>query len=80
MVNVSLFHNLFIFHLISLYKVSYAIYFLAEGSHLEEMDVDSSLKSLTMRRDDSIAMPTCIASVITGQNLLTYIAISYLLW
>ncbi|XP_061368600.1 uncharacterized protein LOC133311560 isoform X1 [Gastrolobium bilobum] len=36
-----------------------------EGSHLEEMDVDTSLKSLTRRKNDSIAMPTCIASSVT---------------
>ncbi|XP_057426660.1 uncharacterized protein LOC130720076 isoform X2 [Lotus japonicus] len=36
-----------------------------EGSILEEMDLDSSLKSLTMRKDGSIAMPTCVASSVT---------------
>ncbi|TKY52789.1 Ribokinase protein [Spatholobus suberectus] len=36
-----------------------------EGSPLEEMDVDSCLKSLTRRTDDSTAMPTCVASSIT---------------
>ncbi|KAE9619411.1 putative sulfofructose kinase [Lupinus albus] len=35
------------------------------GHQLEEMDVDSSFESLTQRRDDSIAMPTCIASSLT---------------
>ncbi|KAJ1416827.1 Ribokinase-like [Sesbania bispinosa] len=37
----------------------------AKGSHLEEMDVDCALKSLTMKKDNSIAMPTCIASSVT---------------
>ncbi|XP_019429600.1 PREDICTED: ribokinase-like [Lupinus angustifolius] len=36
-----------------------------EGHQLEEMDVDSSFESLTQRRDDSIAIPTCIASSLT---------------
>ncbi|RDX61615.1 Ribokinase, partial [Mucuna pruriens] len=36
-----------------------------EGSHLEEMDIDSCLISLKGRKDDSTAMPTCIASSIT---------------
>ncbi|XP_024635133.1 ribokinase isoform X3 [Medicago truncatula] len=37
----------------------------AEGSHLEEVDVDNSMKSLTMRKDDSTTMPTCVASNVT---------------
>ncbi|WVY99108.1 hypothetical protein V8G54_031259 [Vigna mungo] len=36
-----------------------------ESSHIEEMDVDSCLTSLTKTKDDSIAMPTCIASPVT---------------
>ncbi|PNX75317.1 pfkB family carbohydrate kinase, partial [Trifolium pratense] len=36
-----------------------------EDSHLEEADVDNSMKSLTMRKDDSIVMPTCFASNVT---------------
>ncbi|CAJ1968276.1 unnamed protein product [Sphenostylis stenocarpa] len=36
-----------------------------ECSHIEEMDVDSCLTSLTKRKDDSITMPTCIASRVT---------------
>ncbi|KAG4976825.1 hypothetical protein JHK86_036299 [Glycine max] len=36
-----------------------------EGSHIEEMDVDSCFVSLTTRKEDSTAMPTCIPSVIT---------------
>ncbi|KEH42439.1 pfkB family carbohydrate kinase [Medicago truncatula] len=36
-----------------------------EGSHLEEVDVDNSMKSLTMRKDDSTTMPTCVASNVT---------------
>ncbi|XP_045827003.1 ribokinase-like isoform X1 [Trifolium pratense] len=37
----------------------------AEDSHLEEADVDNSMRSLTVRKDDSIVMPTCIASNVT---------------
>ncbi|KAK7277469.1 hypothetical protein RJT34_22482 [Clitoria ternatea] len=36
-----------------------------EESHLEEIDVDSCLKSLTKRKDGTTAMPTCIASSVT---------------
>ncbi|KAL5149098.1 Ribokinase [Glycine soja] len=36
-----------------------------EGSHIEEMDVDSCFVSLTTRKEDSTAMPTCIPSPVT---------------
>ncbi|XP_027366079.1 ribokinase-like isoform X3 [Abrus precatorius] len=36
-----------------------------EGSHLEEIDVDSCLISLTKRKDNSTVMPTCISSSVT---------------
>ncbi|KAL5136808.1 Ribokinase [Glycine soja] len=36
-----------------------------EGSHIEEMDVESCLTTLKERKDDSTAMPTCIASPVT---------------
>ncbi|KAK7277472.1 hypothetical protein RJT34_22485 [Clitoria ternatea] len=36
-----------------------------EESHLEELDVDNCLKSLTKRKDGTTAMPTCIASSVT---------------
>ncbi|CAK8571704.1 unnamed protein product [Lathyrus sativus] len=37
----------------------------AEDSQLQEVDIDNSLKSLTTRKDDSLVMPTCIASNVT---------------
>nr|XP_004495042.1 ribokinase-like isoform X2 [Cicer arietinum] len=36
-----------------------------DGSHLKEVDVDNTMKSLTMTKDDTVVMPTCTASCVT---------------
>ena len=39
--------------------------FLTEGLQIQEIDVDSSLESLAMGKDDTKSTPTCITSVTT---------------
>lgn len=59
------------------------MYLLAESLQIEEMDVDSSFESLATGKNDSIAMPTCIASVITGEiwsyffSIVSYDCVEY---
>lgn len=35
-----------------------------EGAELEEVDVESLLESLNQRKDESVAYPTCVSSVL----------------
>lgn len=52
---------------------------LAESPELEEIDVDSLLEQLKQRKDDNIAVPTCVSSVITStwETLLLLLSSKY---
>lgn len=41
----------------------YILYFLAEDSQAEEIDIDILVESLKRQKDESISMPTYISSV-----------------
>lgn len=57
---------------------SYIMLLLAEGPSSEEMDVDSFLESLEMRKNESISNPTCISSV-TTMKLCSVVVLQYYL-
>jgi len=62
-------HVLFVFHV---NRVSFTGPFLAAEPSTEEVNVDSLLESLELKRNKSVSIPTCISSVMSTEPRILF--------
>lgn len=60
-------------------RCSFIKHFLAESPSMEEVDIDSLVESLELRKDKSVSIPTCISSVMQMKPRTLFFSIVVLL-